>query len=448
MKALSHILLFVLLLLGSCTPSLYTGPEYDDLYYSASDKPVVKEKYAANEQLADKNLKADSYYDNVYASDTLVSGQYSVPSDYDDQIIVNNNNMGSGGYDYYDDSYANRINMFYGNSLYPYWRDPYYYGYGYPSFGLSFGFGYPSFGFGFGYGYGFGGYPYYAYPYYGYGGYYGCCYPYYEGYHPYYGDDHYTAYGRRERPTSLSSSSNQNVTTSGSSRRNSNLSSAGNSATGGRTYSGTQSISTDSRRSVSNSSNFNQAARTTESKVSQDPVKSDNTRSAASVQRTPANAKPEYKSVNRSYTPSYSNPRMSTRPSYNNSRVHDGANSGTFRNNGTVNNSRSSQSSGSVRIPSNQNFNQNSGNTVRSNSSPNTMQKRYGSPSNSNFSRQYSVPTRRSAESVRSYSSGSYNSSSSGSSSSGSRSSYSSGSSSGSSSSRSSSSSHSSSGRR
>ena len=102
-------------------------------------------------------MKANDYYDNVYAADTLVTDKYSVPSDYDDQIVVNNNNMGGSGYDYYDDSYSNRINMFYGNYFNPYWQDPYYfnfgfnYGYPYMGFGMNFGYG---FGIGFGYGYG------------------------------------------------------------------------------------------------------------------------------------------------------------------------------------------------------------------------------------------------------------------------------------------------------
>ena len=41
MKALSYIAILMLLILSSCASALYTGAEYDDLYYSASDKPVV-----------------------------------------------------------------------------------------------------------------------------------------------------------------------------------------------------------------------------------------------------------------------------------------------------------------------------------------------------------------------------------------------------------------------
>jgi hypothetical protein len=142
MKTLSQILVLVLLTLGSCTSSLYTGAEYDDLYYSPSDKPVTKAKSSVNDQIAGGNVKEKDYYDNIYAADTLVSDQYSDAVDYNTQ--VNNNDYNNNqGYQYFDDySYSGRLRMFYGNYFDPYWRDPYYY-YGYPSFGLSFGFGYP-----------------------------------------------------------------------------------------------------------------------------------------------------------------------------------------------------------------------------------------------------------------------------------------------------------------
>ena len=252
MKALLYISFLMLFILSSCSSTLYTGAENDDLYYSASDKPVVSERAAVNNPVAEKELKANSYYDNVYAADTLVTDKYSVPSDYDDQIAANNNNPGSmsgNGYDYYDDSYSNRINMFYGNYFNPYWQDPFYFGYGYPYGGLSFGF---NFGYGFGFGFGYG-YPYYGYgygyPYYGYGyPYYGYGYPYYPyyggGYYPY--DAYYsTPYGRRERPSTMSSRWNDNLGTAGSGRRSGNYASSG-----GRSSTGSQSLTPESRRGV------------------------------------------------------------------------------------------------------------------------------------------------------------------------------------------------------
>ena len=161
MKALSQILVLVLLTLGSCTSRLYTGAEYDDLYFLSSDKPVVTAKQSVNEQIVEGTLKADNYYDNIYAADTLVSDQYSDAVDYNDANVYNNKNYG-GGYDYYDNyPYSGRLRRFYGNYFDPYWRDPFYSDWGYPSFG---------------YGFGYGGFPYsynYYNPYYGYGGLYG-----------------------------------------------------------------------------------------------------------------------------------------------------------------------------------------------------------------------------------------------------------------------------------
>ena len=143
MKTISQILVLALLTLGSCTSSLYTGAEYDDLYYLPSDKPVAKNNPSANEQLPGGNLKGKDYYDNIYAADTLVSDEYSNAVDYN--APVNNNDFSNNngqGYDYYDQyPYSNRLRMFYGNYFDPYWRDPFYFDYGYPSFGYGFGYG-------------------------------------------------------------------------------------------------------------------------------------------------------------------------------------------------------------------------------------------------------------------------------------------------------------------
>jgi hypothetical protein len=457
MKALSHIALLIALVLSSCTPALYTGAEYDDLYYSAADKPVVTERTVVSTQTPEKELKANEYYDNVYAADTLVTDKYSVPSDYDDQVVVNNSNMSGSGYDYYDDSYANRINMFYGGNYFnPYWQDPFYmnfgYNYGYPYFGFGLNFGY---GFGIGFGWGYGGYPYYGYPYYGYGyypyydpyyyyggGYYG--YPYYGGGYYHYDDHNSPSYGRRERPSNLSSNYNDNLGLGGS--RRSSGSSGVYSTSGGRTNSGSQGIAPDTRRSA--------AGMTTGStgRVTQDVVKNEgaSARSASSSSRTVVNSRPDYKSSNRTYTPSYNNPRMSTRPSYNNSRVYEGTGSNARQGNSSTGGSRNFNSTAPVRNSQNRVMNQSSGNGQKANSFSN-MQRRYSTPSSS--SRSYSAPSKRSFGSSGGYSSGSSGRSSSysggSSSGSGSRSSYSGGSSSsGSSGGRSSSSSHSSGGRR
>jgi hypothetical protein len=148
MKTLSQILVLALLTLGSCTSSLYTGAEYDDLYYLPSDKPVAKSNSSVNDKITEGTLKNKDYYDNIYAADTLVSDQYSDAVNYDNQ--VNNSNYSNGeGFDYYNDyPYSNRLRMFYGNYFNPYWRDPFYLDYG---MGMGMGMGY---GYGMGYGMG------------------------------------------------------------------------------------------------------------------------------------------------------------------------------------------------------------------------------------------------------------------------------------------------------
>jgi hypothetical protein len=185
MKAVYYIFGLALLTLASCSSGLYVGTEYDDLYYHDSDQPVTRVATGVSQQVTEGNLKSGAYYDNIYASDTLVSKEYSDAVDYNDTRDYNNY------YDYYDNySYAGRLNRFYGNYFYPYWRDPFYYSW-YPSFNFySYG-GFPSyFGYDpFYYDYYYNPYSFYS-PYsYGFGGYYGSYF--YGGlfnrYYPYYG---------------------------------------------------------------------------------------------------------------------------------------------------------------------------------------------------------------------------------------------------------------------
>jgi len=157
MKAFHSIFGVVLLTLASCSSGLYVGTEYDDLYYQSSDKPVVRVQSTDNQPIVEGDLKADNYYDNIYAADTLVSNEFSNAADYNDAGVYNN---------YYDNySYSGRLSRFYGNYFYPYWRDPFYM---MPSFGFNYYGGYPYYN---PYSYD----PFYYDPYYsyGYGGYYG-----------------------------------------------------------------------------------------------------------------------------------------------------------------------------------------------------------------------------------------------------------------------------------
>ena len=123
MKTASQIFIIALLTLVSCTSRLYTGAEYDDLYYLPSDKPVARDNSSVNEQIAAGNTQSKNYYDNIYAADTLVSDQYSDAVDYDNQ--ANNNDVNSNqGYDYYDAyPYSSRLRMFYGNYFDPFYLD-------------------------------------------------------------------------------------------------------------------------------------------------------------------------------------------------------------------------------------------------------------------------------------------------------------------------------------
>jgi hypothetical protein len=447
MKKLYYISVLALLTMVSCTSRLYTGAEFDDLYYLPSDKPVEMVKPSINEQIADGSVIQQDYYDNIYASDTLVADDYADAVDINSSVVNNNNN--SGGYDYYDNfSYTGRVRNFY-------WRDPFYSDWGYPS-----------------YGFGYGGSPYsygYANPYtwdsyysYGmYGGYYGGFYPGFYGggyYGGYYGSGLYggygnyslygygggfnrnegrnsVAYGRRERPSNLSSNWNNNISPQGNARRDGSISAnPGLNRRISSGASGNPSVASDQRRTNSSNITSRQAVNPSDRRYSQDAsLKSANVRSDVSSQRNAANMKPAYNSTSRSYTPSYNNPRMSTRPSYNNSRVSESVNTGSNRNNNVVNSSRTNTNPG-TRSRSDQGSYQN----TRSNSSGggSGLQRRSDSPSgysapavqyresSPRSSGSYSVPTRSSVDRASSYSSGS----NSGASSSG-RSSYSSGSS-------------------
>ncbi|OFY60115.1 MAG: hypothetical protein A2V50_07230 [Bacteroidetes bacterium RBG_19FT_COMBO_42_10] len=412
MKAVNYISILILLVLGSCSSGLYTGFEYDDLYYMPSDRPVTRIQSPVSRQIAEGDLKADEYYDNIFAADTLVSDEYSNAVDYDNAAVLDGKSGGTVNNYYYDDySYSGRLRRFYGNYFNPYWRDPFYYSWGMPS--MSFGYGYPYYSYDpfgydpFYYGYGYNSF-YYPRSY----GFYGSFYsPFYSSYYwpyynnrGYYSNIHYTrdynnsiAYGRRERQSVYSTRWNSSVQPSASSRRDSYLS-KGTPADGiRRSPSGsTSSVTTDTRKAVSTNVNNQQALNAADRKVDESASKSTTTRSTTV-------SKPEYNTVNRTYTPSYSNPRMSTRPSYNNSRVN-------------------SESSGSNSYRS----------TVRTSPSVSAGQTR--SVPSYNNSGSYSSPSRRSSSgsssSGSSGSSSSRSSYSSGSSGGGSRSSYSSGSSS------------------
>ena len=94
MKVFTNIAVIALLVLGSCTSRLYTGGEYDDLYYLPTDQTVTASREPVRKKIAESTLRSEEYYDNIYAADTLVSDEYSDAVDYDDALI----GQGKGGY--------------------------------------------------------------------------------------------------------------------------------------------------------------------------------------------------------------------------------------------------------------------------------------------------------------------------------------------------------------
>jgi hypothetical protein len=340
MKALFYILVFTAVIFNSCTNSLYVGREYDDLYYSPSDKPTVSVQKNVPEQIAEENQRPEQYYDNAYSNDTLVADGYNDAVDFNNSMYYNKDNS---PFEYADDfSYSNRLRRFYGNYFDPYMDDSFNYGYGYPSMG--FGYGYPSMGFGYGYPYMGGGMYdpfYYGGGYYGdnfggyysnyYGGFYGSFFsPFYYGgygYYPgsyYYSSKEYSSLpiARRQRYSTLSNNYNQ-VSPSKKS---------GNSFNGvSRRSEGSSQNSTSETRSIS--SNSRQSTTTLpENKYGQQGVQTrrDAINSSNNISSSP---KPEYKSANRTYTPSYNSPRINARPSYNNSRTNSNTVQNSSRNN-------------------------------------------------------------------------------------------------------------------
>lgn len=431
MKAVKYISIMILFVLGSCSTGVYSGLEYDDLYYLPSDRQAVKVAQTASNQVVEGDLRDNDYYDNIYSADTLVSDEYSEAVS-SNELIPDDTYR---DYGYYDDySYTGRLRRFHGNYFYPYWRDPFYYGLGFPS--ISYSYGYPYYYDPFFYD------PfYYDYPYYGAYGYYPSFYsrsywggfysPFYSSYYsPYYSNWGYfsgayynrdsqssISYGRRERQSVYSTRWNSSMPSTVSSRRDSYLSKGiSTDATRRSPVSTGTGITTDSRRTVSSVSDNTRRLNPSDSQIGDNLTKSaSESTTRSTTTRTTTVSKPEYNSVNRSYTPSYNNPRMSTRPSYNNSRVSTERPASSYS--GT--NSNATRSSTSVSAGQSRSYNSNTRST-------------------------YSVPARRSSSSGSissgsSRSSGSYSSGSTGTRSGGSYSSGSSSSSSSSSSSRSSS---------
>ena len=365
MRNIAYISILVPFVLGSCVSMQYAGREYDDLYYSFADAQLARS--IAYEQQAGRN---NDYYDNNYY-DTLVADYFNDASQAANQVIINNYNYGG-----YSSSYSGRLQMFHGSSYFdPYWRDPFYFGYGYgnPYYSFGYSYGYPYFSLGYSWGrpyYSY--YPYYYrynpwyydYAYWGYGGYYSpYYYPYYSPYY-YYGDrNNNVTYGRNQRSSSMSLRSGggtpSNVSGGIYNRRDASVTSG---SSGG--ISTQPTVATDNSRrgtpSTTEVPNSNPANRV----PVQDSRSQTQTRSETTPRNSSPNTGPEYGSSDRTYTPTYTNPRTTTRPAYNNSRVTTPQ--------GSSSSSSSSSSSGSVSTPARRSDTGNSsssGSAVRSSSS-------------------------------------------------------------------------------
>ena len=118
MKRFWYIIPAVLLTTGACTSLRYSGAYNDDLYYRPSENPVTVAEATVQTRSADQ-----SYYDNIYAADTLVADEFipdneaSAYAAAGETTVVNN----------YYGSAAERIYLFNDDYFYPYWRDPFYF---------------------------------------------------------------------------------------------------------------------------------------------------------------------------------------------------------------------------------------------------------------------------------------------------------------------------------
>ncbi len=215
MKTYAILAIFsIFLILAGCS-STKSAAEYDDVYYSATKDKSAPDKnemqtatpdyYTSDNTNSDHNIGDYETGDNAAYDNQSVNSENGSGGNPDGAANITNNYYGGSGYDdYYDYSYASRINRFYGPSIGFNYYSPYYTGYYYdpwywnsysymPSFyfGLSWGWG----SFGYGYPYYYSPYYYsYYYPYYDYGygyygGYYGC------NYYPYVDNGYY--YGHR-----------------------------------------------------------------------------------------------------------------------------------------------------------------------------------------------------------------------------------------------------------
>jgi hypothetical protein len=225
MKSYFLLIVFSIFIFAGCSSTKSIG-EYDDVYYStksdqktaATNPQVTDPDYVTKSETAVEDYETGEYVE--YEEEPYYSESETVQTPEGTTYITNNY---YGGYsDYYDYSYASRINRFYGSSFGFGYYSPYYMGFYYDPWYYDYYWWRPSLYFGFNWGWGsFGwGYPYYYSPYW-YGGSYwaGYNHGFWDGYYAgsYYYDYGYNSYYYGHRPSRGGSNSNSGYNRSGTS---------------------------------------------------------------------------------------------------------------------------------------------------------------------------------------------------------------------------------------
>ena len=223
MKTLILLTTLSIIILAGCSTSKSTA-DYDDVYSTTKKKSgtatstkdqsqVTSPDYYEETSENVSGLDPEAYEtgeDVVYSDEPYLTTTETVTTPEGTNYITNNYYEGYGPDDYYDYSYASRIDRFYSPYMGYNYYAPYYSSYYYDPWYWDSYWYMPSFYFGFSWGWGsmYWGYPYYSYyPYndywYGYNqGYWDCYYGY--GYNDYYYGNYY--YGHRDNRSGSSNS--------------------------------------------------------------------------------------------------------------------------------------------------------------------------------------------------------------------------------------------------
>ncbi|HRW20637.1 MAG TPA: hypothetical protein P5509_01560, partial [Bacteroidales bacterium] len=148
MKAKILIPIAFIIFASSCSTMYYTGGEFDDVYYSPSDSKnnteamvnddAVNTNKSAYENVYEQEFESPDSYESISNNESV----YEDPTgnsneeyyyDEDGNLTVNNYYID----DYYEDSYASRLNRFHDYYYYdpyfdPYWNIGFNYSWGYP----------------------------------------------------------------------------------------------------------------------------------------------------------------------------------------------------------------------------------------------------------------------------------------------------------------------------